>query len=336
MAEATHQPKSGKTSTQSTGKKTVKVASIQAPSIFKNTQANITLFTKLIKQAAANGAKFIVLPEAAITGYASQDFKHSWCIPIDTRRKHLDKKKFTAHDPKQYAELKDGEMVKHFQHLCAELKVYLTVPYVEKVECPPKNQNDNANNISKFFPDYPFKYYNTITLVDPSGQIVGHYRKTNLWPYYDYPWATPGKGLVTAETEYGTVGLGICFDIHKILPGYKKLNIWTLLYCIAWVDDEEFKWFDTYLPQVLGSKDIEFNVIGCNWSVQKYKTKESNVEEKQSNDDNETSNEDKIEVEYDWSGYGKTHLYGPKGKIIAFTDNLYDNEIIYANIPYGK
>ena len=57
----------------------VKVAAIQSPSQFGNINENIKLFTKQIKLAASKGAKIIVLPEAAITGYSSQDFKHSWC-----------------------------------------------------------------------------------------------------------------------------------------------------------------------------------------------------------------------------------------------------------------
>mmetsp|Transcript_31113 Transcript_31113/g.50477 ORF Transcript_31113/g.50477 Transcript_31113/m.50477 type:complete len:317 (+) Transcript_31113:27-977(+) len=289
---------------------TVKVASIQAPSILMDTKANIASFTALIKEAAQNGAKFIVLPEAAITGYASQDFKHSWCIPIKDRMKHLDKKTFTAHDPEPYAEYKDGEMVQHFQRLCKQLQVYLTVSYVEKVDCPAVSVSQEHQN--KFFPDYKCKFYNTITLINPAGEAVSHYRKTNLWPYYDYPWATPGKQLVTVDTEYGKVGLGVCYDVHKILDGYKELKIWTLLYCIAWVDDANSIWFSQELPMILKEKEIGYNIIGCNWSVPKRKEK------------------------YGWYGYGNSHLYTDNGRILASTNELYDNTIIYADVPVEK
>eukprot|EP01083_Nonionella_stella_P205603 748577_1 len=179
------QPKSNNDETKinSTKPKTVKVASIQAPSIFKDTQANIKLFTKLIKEAASKGAKFIVLPEASITGYASQDFKHSWCIPTSSRRVHLDKTTFTGHDPEPYAELKYGKMIEYFQTLCKQLKIYLTVPYVEKVACNINTETAHyVNSQNKFFEDYKYKFYNSITLINPFGNIVGHYRKTNLWP----------------------------------------------------------------------------------------------------------------------------------------------------------
>ena len=81
MAEA-------KSNENETKQETVKVASIQAPSVFKDTQANIKLFTTLIKEAASKGAKFIVLPEAAITGYASQDFKHSCVLFFQKVKEH--------------------------------------------------------------------------------------------------------------------------------------------------------------------------------------------------------------------------------------------------------
>ena len=32
----------------------------------------------MVREAARNGAKFIVLPEASITGYLSQDLKTNW------------------------------------------------------------------------------------------------------------------------------------------------------------------------------------------------------------------------------------------------------------------
>ena len=56
----------------------VKVAAIQASSNFADVSSNIAKFTLLVEEAAQNGAKIIVLPEAALTGYTSQDFKMNW------------------------------------------------------------------------------------------------------------------------------------------------------------------------------------------------------------------------------------------------------------------
>src|SRR5262245_55739744 len=52
---------------------TVKVAAIQCSSGLGDAEANRKKLTALIKEAAGEGAKIIVLPETAITGYLSQD-----------------------------------------------------------------------------------------------------------------------------------------------------------------------------------------------------------------------------------------------------------------------
>jgi len=63
---------------------------------------------------------------------------------------------------------------------------------------------------------------------------------------FDY---NAGEELVTYDTEFGKVGLAICYDINTILPRYKPLNLWALLYSIAWVDVKPLEtWFHNTLP----------------------------------------------------------------------------------------
>lgn len=310
--------------------------------------------------AAKNDAKIIVLPEACITGYASQDFHVSWCIP-NRYSSHLNKSRFKPLDPEKYAQFNDiktNKILQHFIKLCKTYQIYLTIPYIEKVKNPqpqPKdvhddiaynpNYNDNndyknhisidncnsdktscnhnynkcncncnAANISlnvnvtlnqknsqgderksgvdhnglndeinmysslkakhDEFPWNNYLYYNSVSLINPKGEIAGHYRKTNLWPTYDNCWATAGDNITVIDTEYGKVGLGICFDIHKILSEYCEKNIWCLLYSIAWVSgynifEEEimFRWFNMILPEKLRKMKINYYIIGANWSV---------------------------------------------------------------------
>src|SRR4051812_11423520 len=106
--------------------KTVSVAAIQCSSDLGDVAANTTKLTELIKQAAANSAKIIVLPEAAATGYLSQDLKTNWQIPgrpIESVFKGL--------DPAPFAEPVPGPATKHFCALAKELGIYLTIPLVE-------------------------------------------------------------------------------------------------------------------------------------------------------------------------------------------------------------
>lgn len=70
--------------------------------------------------------------------------------------------------------------------------------------------------------DITEKFFNTSILIDPSGKIIAKYRKIHL---YDVEIGKQvvikesdaferGDKLVTAETEYGTVGLTICYDLR--------------------------------------------------------------------------------------------------------------------------
>ena len=62
--------------------------------------------------------------------------------------------------------------------------------------------------------------------MSPRGQLVAHYRKLTPWPTPEKSWATAGdRGVQTYDTEYGRVGLGICFDIHTILEKYEPQHL---------------------------------------------------------------------------------------------------------------
>src|SRR5438309_11877636 len=66
--------------------RTVKVAAIQCSSVLGDVVGNRKKLSALVTEAAEAGAKIIVLPEAAVTGYLSQDLKINWRLkgkPID-------------------------------------------------------------------------------------------------------------------------------------------------------------------------------------------------------------------------------------------------------------
>jgi predicted amidohydrolase len=266
--------------------KTVRVAAVQCSSDLGKVAENTATLSALIKEAAGNGAKIVVVPEAAITGYLSQDLKTNWHVegrPIETV--------FEGLDPADYAESVPGPSTKHFCALAKELGIYLTIPLVEV---------DLKDGPAKAV------YYNTVCLANPRGELVAHYRKLTPWPYPEKSWATPGdRGIQTYDTEYGRVGLAICFDIHSILEKYQGHDLWALLYPIAWVDDEHpAEWFFERLPQRV--KPFKHHVIGANWSVDKKQK---------------------------WRGYGFSEIISNEGKVIASAKTLYGSEIIYADLP---
>ncbi|KAH3768070.1 carbon-nitrogen hydrolase family protein [Pelomyxa schiedti] len=246
----------------------VKVAAIQVSSDLANTPKNIEKIVPLCEEAAANGAKFIVLPECALTGYLSQDLKINWHLP--GRSLHS---KFTGLNPEPHALRVSSPEVKSFGPL--------------------------AKRIGR-------NYYNTICLVSPhTGGVVATYRKMNPWPHPEVSWATAGLAPVCYQTEYGKVGLAVCFDIHSVLPLYKTEGIWTLLYSIAWVDGEPLaRWFHNLLPERLRTYD--FNVVGANWAVDHYQP---------------------------WFGYGSSTIFRSHGEVVSTASNSYGSEIVYATLP---
>ncbi|HVT14455.1 MAG TPA: carbon-nitrogen hydrolase family protein [Fimbriimonadaceae bacterium] len=268
---------------------TVKVAAVQCSSTLGDVSGNRAKLIRLVEEAASNGAKIVVLPEASITGYLSQDLRTNWCLegrPIEPV--------FTGRDPSEAAETEPGPSTRVFTEVAKRLGIYVTVPFVEV-----ERSNDGK----------PAKYFNTVCLAAPNGQIVAHYRKLTPWPYPEKSWATSGDlGVQTYDTEYGRVGLAICFDIHTILAKYAPKKIWTLLYPIAWVaDSHPADWFWHILPGKI--RPYNFNVIGANWSV------------------------DSPEP---WYGYGFSTIYGSDGTILATSHKLYGTDILYADLPIAK
>lgn len=270
----------------------VKVAAIQCSSVLGDTQANRKKITSLVTEAAKNGAKIIVLPEACITGYLSQDLRTNW--HIDNRPME---KVYKGKNPAGFAEEVPGPSTAHFCRLAKQLGVYITVPVIEVVHKPKSKDNVTEPNDAI--------YYNTVCLISPKGEIAAHYRKLRPWPYPEKSWATPGDlDVQVYDTEYGRVGLAICYDIHTILDKYKPYKIWVLLYSIAWVDSNfPIQWFWYDLPK--RANDYHHYIIGANWSV-----------------DNAQA----------WYGYGFSEIISPDGEILVCSHRLYGSDIVYAVI----
>jgi predicted amidohydrolase len=274
--------------------RTVKVAAVQCSSELGDVAGNTKRLAGLIREAAAKGAKFIVLPEAAITGYVSQDLHWNWHVegrPIE--------KMFRGQDPAPYAQTVPGPATEQFCALAKELTIYLTIPLLERVDLVAGGGGASGERSGP-------KYFNTVCLAAPDGRMVAHYRKINPWPLPEKSWATPGdRGIQTFDTEYGRVGLAICFDIHTILDDYKDRKLWALLYPIAWVDDEHpAEWFFHRLPRHVGK--YNHHLIGANWSV---------------------------DAPQRWRGYGFSTIISADGEVLASARSLHGSEIVYAELP---
>jgi len=56
------------------------------------------------------------------------------------------------------------------------------------------------------------KLFNTTYYIDANGELLGRYRKVNLW-VTEKLWATRGDTAMVCDTRWGKVGLCICWDL---------------------------------------------------------------------------------------------------------------------------
>jgi len=223
---------------------TVLVAAVQCYSEFGDPASNRKKLAGMVRRAASRGAKIVVLPEAAITGYLSADLKNAWRVgnrPISDG--------LVGVDPVNAAETVPGPSTKMFGKLADQFGIYLTVPLLEV---------DRKTG----------RYYNTSALLGPDGRMLIHYRKRGPWRWAERGWASRGdRGNAVVDTPFGRLGLLICYDIHDQAQVMGRLKINTLLYSVAWVEDKGSDWFAKKLPAVARANG--FNIVAANWTVPK-------------------------------------------------------------------
>jgi len=85
--------------------------------------------------------------------------------------------------------------------------------------------------------------YNSSVLISPQGEIMGVYRKVHLWNK-EKEWATPGTTYPVFNTEYGKVGMWICYDTRfpEVARSYALQGAAIVLVPIAWLDKHIEDW----------------------------------------------------------------------------------------------
>lgn len=223
-----------------------RVAAIQFVSEFGNQDGNRERLERFVRRAAAGGAKVVVMPEAALPGYLSNDLQTAWRDPVRRPRASDGRSLEEA----GIAETVPGPLTRRFGELSRELGIYLLITLIERV--PTHTGAD---------------YFNSAVLLDPEGSIAAHYRKLNPWPIGEATWAQRGdRGVVTCDTPYGRLGILICYDFTcGVADQLKAAGATTLLYPIGWVCPNPEDWFDEMFPEKV--KELGIAVIGANWAL---------------------------------------------------------------------
>ena len=153
-----------------------KLALCQIKGSFDKKESMATV-TRYVETAAENGAQVISLPEMWNCPYSNDYFR-------------------------EYAEAEDGPTVKFLSDLAAKHDIYLIGGSIPELDGG--------------------KVYNTSFSFDRSGQIIGKHRKVHLFDidvkggirFMESDTLTAGKDMTILDTEFGKIGVAICYDVR--------------------------------------------------------------------------------------------------------------------------
>ncbi len=154
----------------------MRIALIQMP-VTANKKENIETACQKIRAAAVNGADFAVLPEMFCCPYENSCFR-------------------------AYGEAENGPAQQALSALAAELGIYIIGGSL------PELAEENV--------------YNTSYVYGRQGELLAKHRKVHLFDidvvggqrFKESDTLSPGNAITTFETEFGTMGLCICFDLR--------------------------------------------------------------------------------------------------------------------------
>ncbi len=146
--------------------------------VVDNKEKNLKKATLMINQSIENNTDFIVLPEMFNCPYSND--------------------KFIEYGEEE----KTSETLLKISKLAGENKVYILAGSI------PEKEDD--------------KLYNTSYLFDKDGEIIARHRKMHLFDidvkgkmtFKESDVLTAGDDITVADTEFGKIGIGICYDIR--------------------------------------------------------------------------------------------------------------------------
>ncbi|MGI6549133.1 MAG: carbon-nitrogen hydrolase family protein [Syntrophomonadales bacterium] len=146
--------------------------------VFDDKETNLASATQMVKEAAAEGCRLVVLPEMFSCPYAARYF------PV-------------------YAEPIPGMTSGQLSNLAREESICLVAGSIPE-------RGDEG------------KIYNTSLVFDPEGRMIAKHRKMHLFDvdipggitFFESETLSPGQEVTTFATEFGPMGLAICYDMR--------------------------------------------------------------------------------------------------------------------------
>ncbi len=212
----------------------VVVAAVQAGSILFDTPATLAKAERYVREAAAAGARLIVLPEAFLGGYPKGlDFG----VTVGSRSPE-GRDVFRRY--REAAVQLSGAEIARLADLAAELGVHLVAGVIER---------DGGT------------LYCTAVFIDPPHGLVAHHRKLMPTAAERFLWGQgDGSTMPAVHTDFGVLGAAICWENYMPLFRQAMYAKGVEIWCAPTVDDRD-QWQATMRHVALEGRCF---VIGAN------------------------------------------------------------------------
>ncbi len=171
----------------------VRVAAVQATPVILDAEASVEKAIALTKEAAAKGARLIVLPECFVSFYPMSRLTRSDWDPRQTRL--FERMWRSAVDVR-------GPLAERFASVCRELDVHLAIGVNERED------------------DRPGSLYNTMLLFGPSGLLLRHRKVMPTHHERLFHAIGAGDDLGVVATHVGRLGGLTCWENFMPLARY--------------------------------------------------------------------------------------------------------------------
>ena len=142
----------------------------------ENMEENLSRSLELIRTAAEQGADLVCFPEIQLTPFFPQ---------------------YEGRDVSDYVMREDDAWVRAVCETCREHQIYAA---------------------PNFYLEYDGKHYDTSLLIDRKGAIIGRQKMVHIAQcpcFYEQDYYEPSdEGFQVFETEFGRIGIVVCFDRH--------------------------------------------------------------------------------------------------------------------------
>lgn len=181
---------------------------MQATPVMLDLDASLQKALDLTRDAAADGAKLVVLPECFLSFYPSSSIK-----PYDKGMTDLFERMWLS------AVDVPGPVVERLARACKDLGVHLAIGVNERES------------------DRPGTLYNTLLLLGPSGLLLKHRKLMPTHHERLFHGIGPGKDLGVADTAVGRIGGLICWEHRMPVARYAVYRSGPQIWVAPTMDD---------------------------------------------------------------------------------------------------